>query len=180
MSLRENKIEFLRYEVGILTIKAALSTRAVDSPIYSAACMQHQRTPFKDALRHELEHIEATYSNGRVAETAHCDYIDSLAERISRSHAVCLHQGRFRFGIAQKLVNLYLKYLWSLGFVEEPPHCPLDGIVRDLANLNYDWITSDSREEYEDAISTLNDLAQPRSLSAWELREFRRREQGNA
>jgi len=180
MPVHEDKIDFLRYEVGILTLKAALSTRAGGSPIYSNECREHQRAPIKDTLRRELRNIEGVYSYGHISHNEHCDYISDLADRVSNQHHESLHQGRFRFGIAQKLTNLHLKYFWSLRLIEEPPHCPLDGIVRDLADLNYDWITSDSREEYEDAIASLNELAYPRSLAVWELQEFRRRQQENA
>lgn len=85
-----------------------------------------------------------------------------------------LFNGRFRIGIAQKLVNLHLKYLWVADVISEPPHCPLDGIVRDLAGINYNWTRNDSISEYKDAITSLRKIATPRSLSAWELSEFRR------
>lgn len=180
MPLHEDKIEFLRYEVGILSLKAALSTRSGDAPIYSEVCSEHQRAPIKAALRRELRDLETMYSYGNIQSTEHCNYIASLANRISQTYHDSLHQGRFRYGIAQKLVNLHLKYLWSIGLIGNPPHCPLDGIVRDLANLNYDWTTNDSQADYEEAINGLSELAQPRSLSVWELQEFRRREQENA
>ena len=112
-----------------------------------------------------------------MADAAHCDYIAALADRVSAAHVGVLYSSRFRFGIAQKLVNLYLKYLWASGLVEEPPHCPLDGIVRDLPDLNYDWTASDARQEYEGAIARLTTHASPRSLAVWELQEFARRQQ---
>lgn len=180
MPLHEDKIEFLRYEAGILTLNASLSTRAGGSPIYSEACREHKRGPIKDTLRRELRDLETAYSYGNISSTEHCDYIASLANRISQTYQDSLHQGRFRYGIAQKLVNLHLKYLWSIGIINEPPHCPLDGIVRDLVNLNYNWTTSDSQEEYMEAVNGLRELAQPRSLSVWELQVFRRHEQENA
>jgi hypothetical protein len=177
MPLHQDKTTFLRYELGILTLKAALSTRNGEAPIYASAFREYQRTPFKDALREELQAIEKVYSNGRVSEVFHCDYISSLAERVSQTHSKYLHSGRLRFGVAQKLVNLHLKYLWVGGFIEEPPHCPVDGIIRDLAGLNYDWTTSNSRTEYENAIASLLLQAHPSSLSVWELQKFRRRDQ---
>ena len=180
MPLHEDKVEFLRYEIGILTLKAALSTRAGGAPIYSDACREHQRAPIKRALRRELRELELGYSYGGISSNDHCEYIASLANRISQAYHDSLHERRFRFGIAQKLVNLHLKYLWSLGLVEEPPHCPLDGVVRDLAKLNYDWTTNDSQEDYMKAINRLVTLAHPRRLSVWELQEFKRREQENA
>lgn len=180
MPVYEDKLEFLRYEVSILSLKAALSTRAGGAPIYSGDCHEYQRAPIKSALRRGLRELETAYSYGNISSTDHCNYIASFADHISQTYGNYLHNRRFRYGIAQKLINLHLKYLWSVGLVEEPPHCPLDGIVRDLANLNYDWTTSDSQEEYVEAIRTLSELAKPRSLSVWELQEFRRREQENA
>lgn len=177
MPLYEDKLEFMRYEVGILTLKAALSTRAGSAPVYSEACRANQRVPVRRTLRRELGDLETAYPYGNVSLSEHCEYIASLANRISQTYQNSLHQGRFRYGIAQKLVNLHLKYLWSIGLIGEPPHCPLDGIVCDLANLNYDWTNSNSQYEYENAIKTLTSLAKPSSLSGWELQKFRRREQ---
>ena len=175
MPLQHDKKTYLLYELGILTVKAALSTRAEASPIYLETCTPAQRNAFHDAIRSELTAIEGTYSNGRVAEDLHCDYIESLTHRITRAHRSCLHGSKFRFGIAQKLVNLHLKYLWVSDVIGEPPHCPIDGIVRDLAGLTYDWTTSNSRQEYEQTIAALKRHAEPRSLAVWELQEFRRR-----
>ena len=179
MPPREDKTAFLRYEFGILTIKASLATRTEGAPIYLASYKEHQRGPFKDALRKELQNLESAYSNGRVAGPIHCEYIGAFADQLSKSHGEFLNDNRMRFGVSQKFVNLYLKYLWVAGLIEEPPHCPVDGIIRDLASLKYDWTTSDSRPEYEAAIATLAKRAHPRSLSGWELQEFRRREQSD-
>ncbi|MFY3919845.1 hypothetical protein ACOTI7_20975 [Achromobacter xylosoxidans] len=103
--------------------------------------------------------------------------ISALADRISCQHEPSLYKGRFRHGVAQKLVNIHLKYLWAAGVIPEPPHCPIDGIIRDLAGLKYDWTVSDSVAEYEAAIAELRVRAQPRTLAIWELQEFRRRAQ---
>ena len=121
--------------------------------------------------------MENAYAFGRVPDEAHCEYIESLSNRATREHSVCLRKGKLRFGVAQKLVNLYLKYLWVADLVEEPPHCPIDGIVRDLAGLDYNWITDDSRCQYERVIAALKRRAHPKSLAVWELQEFRRRAQ---
>lgn len=81
-------------------------------------------------------------------------------------------------GVAQKLVNVHLKYLWTAGFCPEPPHCPIDGIIRDIAGIDYTWTQSDSIEEYKVAIAKLKTLAEEKgfTLAQWELKVFRRRE----
>jgi hypothetical protein len=178
MPIEADKRSFLLYELGLLSLKAALSTRAGGAPIYAMTCKEHQRGAVKDGFRGVLAQIEVAYSAEPVAEQQHVEFIAQTAERFSRAHAGSLHRGRLRFGVAQKLINLHLKYLWVAGVVPaEPPHCPLDGIVRDLAGLQYDWTTSDSRDEYVEAIAQLREVARPRSLSVWELEEFRRRAQ---
>lgn len=177
MSLVEYQRAFLVYELGLLSLKAALSTRAGGAPIYSASCKEHQRGAVKDSFREVLSAVQLIYAEGNVSERDHIAFINTTADRLSSEHAGALHCRRFRFGVCQKLVNIHLKYLWVAGFVPEPPHCPIDGIIRDLANLSYDWTTSDSLGEYESAIAQLRRVATPRTLAVWELEEFRRRTQ---
>ncbi|WP_156409939.1 hypothetical protein [Duganella sp. Root198D2] len=176
MSLRQEKSDFLRYELGVLTLKGALSTRSDEAPIYAIAA-RWNRTSFKSALRKELQALELVYSTGCVSDEFHYQYISSFSERVSTSYGEFLHGGRLRFGVTQKLVNLHLKYLWVAGLIEEPPHCPIDGIIRDVAGLDYDWTRSDSKSEYETAISVLLRHAHPSSLAVWELQKFTRRDQ---
>lgn len=165
---------FLSYELGLLSVKAALSTRDRAWPIYSQLQKQHQRGVVQDAIRTVLQDVEARYSGPPPTEAQHVQFIAETSESLSHELAPFLFNGRFRFGVAQKLINLHLKYLWVTGLVSEPPHCPVDGIVRDLAKLKYNWIRSDSVEEYTDAISALRRFAAPRSLSQWELCEYQR------
>ncbi len=168
---------FLSYELGLLSVKAALSTRDKNWPIYSESTKQHQRSTVQDAIRSVLLGLETRYGGTPPTEDEHVQFIEDTSDALSRDLKKFLFKGRFRVGVTQKLINLHLKYLWVAGVVPEPPHCPLDGIVRDLSNLNYDWTTSDSLEEYTSAILALRKFVSPRRLSEWELCEFRRRAQ---
>lgn len=171
------KKEFLFYELGLLSLNAALSTRDGDAPVYAKGIKPHQRTPQKKALRVVLEPLEEMYKEGRVTEEQHVEFIRQTADDVSQAHGTTLHNGRFRVGVAQKLINLHLKYLWTAGYVEEPPHCPIDGIIRDEAKIDYDWTTSDSIEDYKRAVEALKKQANGKSLPLWELEVFHRRNQ---
>ena len=177
MSIQAAKREFLVYELGLLSLKAALSTRAWGAPIYALSCKEHQRGATKDGFRAVLDEVLTKYSGSPIGEEQHVQFIALTAARFSKEHSPSLHRGKLRFGVAQKLINLHLKYLWVAGIIDEPIHCPIDGIVRDLAGLQYDWTSSDSQDEYVNAISQLRRVALPRSLAVWELEEFRRRAQ---
>lgn len=177
MANEHDKKRFLCYELGLLSLKAALSTRDSDAPVYAKGIKFHQRTKEKKVFRGVLEKLEQMYLKGHVTEDQHVEFIQRTADDVSKALGNKLHNGRFRVGVAQKLINLHLKYLWVTGHIEEPPHCPIDGIIRDKAKISYDWTTNDSIEAYKQAVADLKKVAKVRSLSVWELEEFRRRDE---
>ncbi len=79
--------------------------------------------------------------------------------------------------MAQKLLNLYLKYLWCMGHVAEPPHCPVDRIILAETTLRdrLNWTKITTREQYMSAINALRQVAtaQGQSLAVWELLNYR-------
>lgn len=178
MKITNDKNRFLAYELGILTLKASLSTRDDEYPVYDKSRKTHQRSHAKRVLREFLAMIERKYSESSISETEHVTFIVEVAADLSNQLTPYLHNGRFRIGVAQKLVNVHLKYLWTAGFCLEPPHCPIDGIIRDAAGIDYVWTRSDSIKEYEEAIADLKAIAETkgRTLAQWELETFRRRE----
>lgn len=169
------KTRFLRYELGLLSLKAALSTRDDEWPIYHGSKKLYQRGKAKRAFRAVLNEVETKYAASPVTEDEHVVYIEAVADRLSRDLGDYLHGRRFRIGVAQKLVNIHLKYLWAADLCKQPPHCPIDGIIRDAAKLDYDWTRSDSIQEYRNAITALKIVANGTNLSEWELQNFKRR-----
>jgi hypothetical protein len=82
--------------------------------------------------------------------------------------------GKFRIGTAQKALNLYLKYLWCLGKIRMPPHCPFDAqIIKKIPKSPcQSWTKLKDEEEYLKLVAAANDTANPLSLAVWELREY--------
>ena len=119
------KERFIGYELGLLTVKAALSTRDRNYTIYKKDIKDHQRKPAKRAIRKLLVEIEDTYQP-MLAGDRHVVYISNVAEKLTNEIGQYLRNNEFRIGITQKLVNMHLKYLWCTGVIEEPPHCPID------------------------------------------------------
>jgi hypothetical protein len=82
-----------------------------------------------------------------------------------------LKDGELRHGISQKAFNLYLKYLWRLGKIALPPHCPVDAIVLRAGEILGSWTECNSELEYMDWVNRLRTKAQQTgvaSLSEWE------------
>lgn len=93
------------------------------------------------------------------------------ADDLSSDFAPLFRAGRFRIGLAQKALNLYLKYLWCAGFAARPPHCPVDAIILEAAGIRdaTPWTRLDSIEEYVRLIHRLRDGTKGQPIAEWEL-----------
>jgi hypothetical protein len=167
-----NARQFLNYEFATLSLVAGLATRNPRAPVYRKDASEEDKQRTKDWLRRELKTLAEQYHVSDVEESKHIENIVKFAEAATRSLGGRLFDGRLRFGVAQKVVNLYLKYLWVTDYVAEPPHCPIDGRIALKAKLAYQWTTSDSRAEYEEAVAGLRAGSCKESIAGWELREF--------
>jgi len=128
-------------------------------------------------LRERLRVFGAKYHD-KVSDSKHCDNIAGLATAMTERFAEdeFLFEGRFRIGIAQKALNLYLKYLWCLGDIPTPPHCPIDrGILEKLKGVPPElsaWTKLDSIEGYMTIIEKCREKAKVdgfKSIAEWEL-----------
>jgi len=174
--IKDNKRRFITNELSLLTLKATLATRNSKWPVYKKTISEYQRQVPKNSFRNVLHEIEVKYSK-MPSMDEHISFISRTSEKLSLEIGLYLHEGKLRIGVAQKLINLHLKYLWCAGFIDEPHHCPIDGIIRDIANLDYDWISNDNIDDYKKAISKLQTIGKKEniSLAGWELVNFRRR-----
>ena len=80
-----------------------------------------------------------------------------------------------RHDSAQKALNLYLKLLWCLGKVKEPPHCPFDSIVISKLGKKLNWTELDDIQPYKDLVNSARTLAGKLSIAKWELEIYNSR-----
>ena len=66
-----------------------------------------------------------------VSEDEHIRNILKIIDFANKADTGILGRDLYKFGVAQKLLNLALKYYWCLAEVVEPPHCPVDRIIID-------------------------------------------------
>jgi hypothetical protein len=129
----------------------------------------------RDVFRAELERFMRSESTryttpAPTSDSEHCAAIRRISDGLSAKFGGILEGGRFRYGTAQKALNLYLKFLWRLGLLgaANPPHCPVDSTVLRAAGLSGSWTASDSEEEYIGWINLIRRVASPNSLADWE------------
>lgn len=169
--------KFVYAEVSILAWNASVQRANLYNQNISYA--DREIEPFRSAV---MEYIKTSllsdYLNS-CTEEAHIDNIKKLSELGTEKGAGLLGPNGYKLGVAQKLLNLLLKYLWCLGHIPEPPHCPIDRIILGRTSLKgkVNWTQLLSVEEYKEAITAIKKVAEQKQLSIaqWELREFERR-----
>lgn len=122
--MNSEQFDYLKSELFSLTLMGTVQR----GKLYQKDSSEHQRKAFRRALRFELERLAEQY-RGVVSERRHFANIERLSRTLSGKHAKALSGKRFRIGSAQKALNLYLKYMWCLGHIPIPPHCPFDARV---------------------------------------------------
>jgi len=160
---------FLRNEFFTLTLAGTVQRAGV----YRSGSSERERRPFHVDLRLKLEEIAKQYEK-EVPDEKHIQNIIGLSNALSRTHEDVLRDKRFRIGSAQKALNLYLKYLWCIGKIPRPPHCPFDSFI--IGKLpTYEgpnWTALDREEEYRNLVAAAKVKAQGCPLSVWQLRTF--------
>jgi hypothetical protein len=171
------KQQFIINELWILAWaasvqRAKLYKKDVDSASKEASKFR------EDVIGFLIEKIIPQYANG-CTEEQHYKNIDDLITHANRVNPGILSDLGYKYGVAQKLLNLALKYYWSLELIKEPPHCPVDRIIINKTKHNgkINWTQITERSQYEKIIKEINVLAEKKSLSIpmWELESFRRR-----
>jgi hypothetical protein len=179
MAIKEmnDKLKFVTSELCILSWaasvqRAKLYKKDIDST-------SREATKFReDMITFLKDNIIPQYVDG-CSEEQHYRNIDDLIAYGNTVNPGILSDPGYKYGVAQKLLNLTLKYYWCLDLIKEPPHCPVDRIIinktRHSGKINWTQITK--KMDYEKIITEIKKLAAEKGLSIpmWELTFYRRR-----
>lgn len=170
----DSKQEYLTNELWILSWGASVQR----ANLFQAGVRNKERQDFRQAVIEYLKQQLLPQYADRVPEGVHERNIIDLSEfGTSTEHDILEPEG-YKIGVAQKLLNLHLKYLWCLGVVAEPPHCPVDRIVIGKTDLRgtVAWTRITTIDEYRRIIAALKEKAAERrmSLAEWELSIYER------
>ncbi len=166
--------KFIESEIWLLTISGGFQR----ANVYINGATNKERLEFRKKLHDEVINIAAEYT-GTVSEARHIDNIN----KISKLNHPALNNGFLKFGISQKILNLYLKYLWCLGEISTPPHFPVDRTIQIILKYKpvVNWTEIDSRVEYmriiEHAHAKRQEENKYNSIAEQELDLFKRSSQ---
>jgi hypothetical protein len=136
------------------------------------------RQSFRSKLRAIIDAELLPQYQAGCSEAKHYENISTLVELGSASGKSVLSSRGYGYGIAQKLLNLYLKYCWCAEYFGEPPHCPIDRIIIGKTSFRNkrNW-TEMNEAEYRGVIEEITKIARSQGLTParWELENYLRR-----
>jgi hypothetical protein len=158
----ESKVEvlkekFILNEIWQLTINGAFQRANVYSNTAKGEKMNKEKEEFKKELREFVESLSIQYKSEIKDIDQHYSNIYSIST-FSEKHESLLKDKKLNFGISQKLLNLYLKYLWCLGKIETPPHFPVDRQIQELLDDKNPtaWTSWENKDYYNKVIDKAN------------------------
>ena len=174
MKMKEVQLTFLKDQFWILSIGGAFQR----ANIYKTSENNIVHSEFKIKLREFIEtNIIPVYVNlPNVSDNQHCKNIQNISNWATSQYSSLFIKNKFRIGICQKLLNLYLKYLWCAGIINEPPHCPIDRTIlskifkSDIPN----WTNINQINQYMSYISEIKRVSDNAgmSIALWELNTY--------
>jgi hypothetical protein len=113
------------------------------------------------------------------SEERHLKNIKLLIAFANKKDPGILGAQKYKYGVAQKLLNLALKYFWCAGITAKPPHCPVDRIVIEKTRFKnkLNWTQIVEEKDYLKVINEIKLLAKAEKLDPedWELTFYSRR-----
>lgn len=140
--IEQEKEKFAKAVIWINTIQASFRR----ANVYKSSATDKFKADFKEELKQKIEGIAKQYK-GKVSSEQHIRNIDSIAEGYDKSEV--LKEQKLKFGVCQKILNMYLKYLWVKGEIQEPPHFPVDYQMQEKMGYSpiIGWTTNDFTKE---------------------------------
>ncbi len=165
---------FINNEIWILSFGGGFQR----AEIYKDLIEEKIRSDFKNAIKEKVNNIiEEFYVGKNIDGEQHIDILVKVKTWIDSKFSHILLNDEIRFGVVQKLINLHLKYLWCLGHLPLPPHCPFDRIIISKLKIKKPpaWTKLNSVDEYRRLVEKAVIIAGERPIAEWELEVFSRR-----
>jgi len=165
--------EFLISEFWILSWNASVQR----AQLYRHGTSDIHRTAFRNDVIGFCQNEFIPQYTSEVAEDRHVRNLTRLCEMADSSPYANVLKHGYRIGVAQKLLNLQLKYMWCADLLPHPPHCPIDRVILSKTRLKgtLNWTQMNSTAQYLQAIAALREIAGEMPLAEWELDVFERR-----
>lgn len=125
------KAKFLNNEIWVLTFGGGFQRANIYK---NKKVSTKERKEFREALRNHIEDLVDNQFQDEIDAEKHIKNIQSIVN-FSKNTSFGEAPIPLNFGVAQKLLNLYLKYSWCSGKMKtDPVHFPVDRLIQGKLN----------------------------------------------
>ena len=162
--------EFIHSMVLRNSVNAALQRSKVYTDAPSLV-----RKDFQNAAKTWLRSFGERYDYSATSPEKWCFEIEELSHNLSGSFRKHLRGQSVKSGVNQKMISLWLKYLWLLGDCSKKPlFSVLDRRILAAAGVSNppSWTTIESPSEYLRVVQAVDDFARSKGYSdgpSWEI-----------
>lgn len=186
IELRISKAKFLAKYNPASSIDSALS-KSISSAVqhnslYTEWLSVGERKLVRETWSDYLNFLGEKYTKAQSNETYELDllFLQSLmnethCEKFRETpHPKFKYDPGFRISHSQKSISEYLKHLWCMDRIPEPPQCPVSALILSIAGSSPTekrWSYVNSIEEHREKVLILSKVADSENLTlpAWEL-----------
>lgn len=180
--LQQEKLFFLKNQLWASTISASFSRAYV---YRKEVGINRDKDEFKNEMFRFIDNlVNQCYINSLVNDEMHISHIYDIQEWSKKykclfnnkdkdGNEIKLNDRMLSFGICQKLLNLYLKYLWCANLLNfAPPHFPLDRLIQQQLPHKKDLINWTELTDSDTYTKQLNRLKPESDKAIWELLHY--------
>lgn len=131
----ENRFEYYKQQFLSLELSILLLEHTIGKELkFKRSISKKDRNAWKTMFIGRLEGFSNSYKKGNVSDEEHIGFLKEL--EIQLNAELWFTPADFRFGMAQLIGNLFLKYMWAIGVIETPPHFPITHFIQNDLQLD--------------------------------------------
>lgn len=155
----------------------AINVSVSRNPTYSENLSANDKQEIREHWESLLLDFYKKHKQGNVSRKEFFGYVDTIKEYMN-SHFPDRFQNdtegydkEFRLAHAQKSLSVFLKHLWCMGKMKEPPFCPIDGIIlNDVLKKKGAWTKLNDKDTYDKYIEYVDKAVEKSNMNVaeWE------------
>jgi len=164
-----------------IALTSGLKASTQHNDLYTPGIVRH---PIKEYWKDLLQNMGEKYRSIQSEEVFFNDITLLKSQMNSQfnnsfNNAGGRYEQGFRVSHAQKSLSVYLKHLWCMGAIEQPPLCPIDRTILTSVNApDTRWCHVNTMDNYQAHVELIkigkgaNHQYDGDSIAVWELFEF--------
>ena len=155
----------------------AINVSVSRNPTYSENITDGDKQEIRKYWKSLLLAFYENHKQGNVSREDFLGYVATIQQSMNTRFPdkfQCNTKGYdnvFRLAHAQKSLSVFLKHLWCMGKMKEPPFCPIDGIIlHEVLKKKGAWTKLNDNNTYDKYIKCVDDAAKKSNMNVaeWE------------